>query len=165
MTTKVAEKTDTFMCHACLKQKPVESEGSMYCQDCFDFMENEKKRMELPQAYWEKDNMIFVTAGEKFGITETGATVLKKAITQKGTTEPLPDPPQAVSTPQKSYDTDKADESLALDVVTDDVTAQIIELSSKGKTVRDIEKELEKEGVFMSYRTVARRLAGQRSMF
>lgn len=44
--------------------------------------------------------------------------------------------------------------------VTDDVTRKIIEMASPGMSSRKISEELSKEGVFVSYRTVARKLQG-----
>ena len=43
---------------------------------------------------------------------------------------------------------------------TDDVTEKIRKLAGQGKSSREIERDLAAIGIFMSYRTVARRLQG-----
>ncbi|MBI4188044.1 MAG: hypothetical protein HY529_02445 [Chloroflexi bacterium] len=97
---------------------------------------------------WIKDDNLFVTGGQKFGVSKTGATVV---------TPVTPTPPLVA---YSGCDTGRSRESVGVGGVTTDITAKITGLASQGKSSRAIEKELLADGVVMSYRTVARRLQG-----
>lgn len=98
----------------------------------------------------------FVHYGEKYAVTKTGETIC---------TGPVAEAPvnggEALPVEKPACDTAKRIVAVGKTVVTDDVTAKIIVLAGQGKSCRVIEEELAKGGVFISYRTIARKLQGK----
>lgn len=114
-----------------------------------------------PAEHWSPDGNLFVIGGEKYGLTETGRTVCVGLVE---VTETAPDAPKTIPAPEEGCDTAQRGVMLGQGRVTDDVTVIINELSAQGNSTRAIEKELAKEGVFISYRTVARIVSGERML-
>ncbi len=186
MTTLTAEKTDTFMCYACLEDKPVseKSTDDRYCHWCFDFLTEEAKQYS-GRATWipRKEPVRHKTRKDKSIVKEI-ARLEKKANGNKKrsaiTTQAIAKQHQVA---KMAVTPPKAGEALCRRSVTKDnkakATAKSPLLAGKAtpqdKNVTEEKiKELAAQGlktraiakiVGVSHMTVARRLAGQRSMF
>ncbi len=98
----------------------------------------------------------FVHYGKKYAVTKTGETICTGPVA-----EVPPKADDALPVEKPACDTTQRIVAVGKSVVTDDVTAQIVVLAGQGKSCRVIEEELAKDGVFISYRTVARKLQGK----
>jgi len=172
MTTLSGDIKNKFFCLACLEYKHLskQSTDDRYCQWCFGFLTKEAKVYKSRRPWMPRTYPVRHKARKDKSITKEIARLEKKANAKKK---------RAAITPQaatknhqvaiKAVTTLKARKPTKNPTKRTDaaevVTKKIDKLYKEGKTVRAIEKILAQDGIMMSYRTVARRLTGQRSMF
>jgi len=131
-----------FWCSACLSGKPVgeQSPDQRYCQGCYDFLLNEAELEGRRAGDWRP------TKGKR--VSEPSASIVL-AIGN------------SVSSGNAGCDTVAYEGLYGTQGVTDLVTDRLRLLASQGMSCRAIERELLKDNVTISYRTIARRLKGQ----
>ena len=128
-----------FFCQACVVGKPLDdiSPDPRYCQGCYDVMVAEAELL------------------TERGITKKPQWIPRKV--ENMDTRPAATTPTGKNKPCKKPVTAgiKGDSKYI-----DDVTAKIGDMSQRGMSCRTIQEELSKDGVTISYRTIARRLQG-----
>jgi hypothetical protein len=106
---------------------------------------------------WSQDGQTYILAGMGYRLKKDLTQVCIGPVAADG--EPLAaatTPPAPLENGTRAVTTMPQVELVGESVVTDKIKA----LAGQGKSSRDIEKELAADGIFISYRTVARRLQG-----
>jgi len=136
-----------FWCQACVVARPLVEQSSdpRYCQRCYEVLKVEAEMQPTRRAAWMPK-------------------IVKKATRENISHKTAPEATQTTPEPEEGCDTIQQGEIVGQNRVTGDVIVKINELSAQGNSTRAIEKELAKEGVFISYRTIARILSGERML-
>ena len=127
-----------FFCLGCLMGKPAseQSPDPRYCPGCFKFLSKEAEML--------------TSTGQRTASWKP-VTARRGAGSSSGKALPVGD---------KGCDTAQHKELQGANGVTTYIAARIRELGAQGMSCRGIEKELLKDGIVISYRTVARKLQG-----
>jgi len=131
-----------FWCETCLIAKPLaeQSPDPRYCRGCYDFLSKEAELEGRRAGDWRPQK------GKRAAEPSTGSALMA----DKG-----------VFSAHAGCDTVAHERLVGGNGVTDPLTGRIKELAALGLSCRAIEKELLKDNVTVSYRTIARRLKGQ----
>jgi len=115
--------------------------------------------------HWVKSDSVLICDGKGYAVTRSGGTVCMGPVSDDGNVLENVTTALTITEQEKkpvtapSPDTFIEDNGVTVEKP-DAVTTKIRELATPGKSCRTIEKELADMGIFVSYRTIARRLQG-----